>query len=124
MTPIIALEDVHKVYQTGGEPVHALRGVTFAIAPGEFVALVGASGSGKSTLMNILGCLDQPTRGEYRLDGIDVANLEEAALARIRSLRIGFVFQSFNLLSRTTAAENVALPLFYSGHGRGSGGRV
>src|SRR5947209_655392 len=98
MAPIIALEDVHKVYQTGGEPVHALRGVTFTIEPGEFVALVGASGSGKSTLMNVLGCLDQPTRGVYRFGGADVGRLSRADRARLRNRQLGFVFQGFNLL--------------------------
>ena len=121
---VIAVRDATKVYQLGDQEVHALRGISLTIERGEFVAIMGASGSGKSTLMNIIGCLDQPTAGEYLLDGIDVAGLDEPALARIRSLRIGFVFQSFNLLSRTSAAENVALPLFYSGQRTGGAARV
>ena len=111
----IEVENVSKVYQLGDQEIHALRGVSLRIERGEFVAIMGASGSGKSTLMNMIGCLDQPTSGKYLLEGTDVAGLDEPALARIRSLRIGFVFQSFNLLARTSAAENVALPLFYSG---------
>ena len=111
----IEVENVTKVYQLGDQEIHALRGVSIRIERGEFVAIMGASGSGKSTLMNMIGCLDQPTTGKYLLEGTDVAKLNEPDLARIRSLRIGFVFQSFNLLSRTSAAENVALPLFYSG---------
>jgi macrolide transport system ATP-binding/permease protein len=111
----IEVENVTKVYQVGDQEIHALRGVSLRIERGEFVAIMGASGSGKSTLMNMIGCLDQPTTGKYLLEGTDVAKLNEPDLAKIRSLRIGFVFQSFNLLARTSAAENVALPLFYSG---------
>jgi len=111
----IEVENVTKVYQVGDQEIHALRGVSLRIERGEFVAIMGASGSGKSTLMNMIGCLDQPTTGKYLLEGTDVAKLDEPELAKIRSLRIGFVFQSFNLLARTSAAENVALPLFYSG---------
>jgi len=112
--PVIEIRNVVKTYQLGDVEVRALRGVSLSVDQGEFIAIMGASGSGKSTLMNLLGCLDRPTSGQYVLDGIDIAGLDEPALAHIRSLRIGFVFQSFNLLARTSAAENVALPLFYS----------
>ncbi len=112
---VIEVRDLAKVYRIGDLEVHALRGVSLTIERGEFVAIMGASGSGKSTLMNILGCLDRPTGGRFLLEGRDVAEEDEPALAQIRSRRIGFVFQSFNLLARTSAAENVALPLFYSG---------
>ena len=112
---VISVSDLHKTYQLGELEVRALRGVTLTIERGEFVAIMGASGSGKSTLMNIIGCLDRPSAGRYLLEGVDVASLSEPDLARIRSRRIGFVFQSFNLLSRTSAIENVELPLFYSG---------
>ena len=112
--PIIVIREATKVYQLGDTQVHALAGVSLTIHRGEFVAIMGASGSGKSTLMNILGCLDRPTTGAYLLEGIDVARLDETALARIRGRRIGFVFQSFNLLARTSALENVELPLFYA----------
>jgi macrolide transport system ATP-binding/permease protein len=122
--PVIDVRDATKIYHLGDQEVRALRGVSLTIERGEFVAIMGASGSGKSTLMNIIGCLDQPTAGAYMLDGIDVAGLDEPALARIRSRRIGFVFQSFNLLARTSAAENVALPLFYSGQLTGSAAKV
>src|SRR5579863_4103294 len=112
---VISVSDLHKTYQLGDLEVRALRGVSLTIERGEFIAIMGASGSGKSTLMNIVGCLDRPTAGRYLLEGVDVASLNEPDLARIRSRRIGFVFQSFNLLSRTSALENVELPLFYSG---------
>ena len=112
--PVIRVEHVSRTYHVGDIDVHALRDVSVTVEPGEFVAIMGASGSGKSTLMSILGCLDRPTSGRYRFDGIDVAKLSEPELARIRSERLGFVFQSFNLLPRTSALENVALPLLYA----------
>jgi macrolide transport system ATP-binding/permease protein len=112
--PVLVVRSVTKTYRLGDIEVHALRGVSLTVNRGEFVAIMGASGSGKSTLMNILGCLDVPTLGEYLLEGVDVAKLNEPSLARIRGRRIGFVFQSFNLLPRTSAVENVELPLFYS----------
>jgi len=115
MQPVVKLEDVHKIYGNGAEiSVHAVRGVTIDIQKGEFVALMGASGSGKSTLMNILGCLDRPTRGHYLLDGVDVSNLDRSDRADFRNQKLGFVFQGFNLLARTTALENVELPMLYS----------
>jgi putative ABC transport system ATP-binding protein len=115
---MIAFEEISKTYSTGlGHVVHALKGVTFHILPREFVAIRGASGSGKSTLLNILGCLDQPTSGTYRLEGEDVSRYDDSRLSRIRNARIGFIFQSFNLLPRTTALENVELPMVYrDGH--------
>jgi putative ABC transport system ATP-binding protein len=110
----IRLENIHKTYDLGEIQVHALRGISMEIHPGEFVAVMGASGSGKSTLMNIIGCLDKPTRGQYYLDGKDVSGLSKNELAKIRSQKIGFVFQQFNLLSRTSALENVELPTIYA----------
>src|SRR6202049_2029047 len=114
MAALIELADVYKIYDMGAEKVHALNGIDLLIGRGEYVAIMGASGSGKSTLMNMLGCLDLPTSGNYFLEGEDVSKLDESQLATIRSQRIGFVFQNFNLLSRTSALENVELPLFYS----------
>ena len=114
-TPTIRLENVHKIYDLGEIQVAALRGVSLEIYPGEFVAVMGASGSGKSTLMNIIGCLDRPSRGKYFLDGKDVSGLTKDELAAIRSRKIGFVFQQFNLLPRTSALENVELPTIYAG---------
>src|SRR5436309_14833275 len=112
--PLIQLRDLWKVYHLGDVEVRALRGVSLDIRAGEFLAIVGASGSGKSTCMNLIGCLDQPTRGTYRLGNVDVATLSANERAAIRNRRIGFVFQNFNLLGRTTALENVALPMIYA----------
>ncbi len=113
MTAVVKIEDIHKTYDSGGVPVLAVRGVSLEIQRGEFVALMGASGSGKSTLMNLLGCLDRPTRGRYLLDATDVSQLDRNQLADIRNQKIGFVFQGFNLLARTTALENTELPMLY-----------
>ena len=113
----IQLNGIKKIYHIGGEELAALNGITPNIYKGEFAALMGPSGSGKSTLMNILGCLDRPTEGSYKLDGEEVAGLDDDALARTRNKKIGFVFQNFNLLSRISALENVALPLIYAGVG-------
>src|SRR5271157_820300 len=112
--PLIEVRGVRKIYQLGETEVHALRGVSVSIEAGDFVAIMGASGSGKSTFMNILGCLDKPTAGQYLLEGIDVSRLTKKELARIRNQKIGFVFQSFNLLGRTTALENTELRMLYS----------
>ncbi len=113
-TAVIAVEEVHKYYDLGETKVHALRGVDLKIEPGEFVAIMGSSGSGKSTFMNMLGCLDKPSNGRYILEGTDVSQLDKKALAAIRNKKLGFVFQGFNLLSRTTALENVELPTLYA----------
>jgi len=112
--PVIQLSHVHKVYYMGDVEVHALRGITLTVKKGEFVAIMGASGSGKSTTMNIIGCLDRPTKGTYILDGQDVSELSRDERADIRNQKIGFVFQGFNLLARTSALENVELPMLYS----------
>lgn len=116
-TPSIEVIDLKKTYYMGDQEVHALDGVSFAIHNGEMAAIIGSSGSGKSTLMNIIGCLDRPTSGKYILDGEDASQLSSNKLARIRNRKIGFVFQSFNLLSRMSALENVEVPLLYSGIG-------
>jgi putative ABC transport system ATP-binding protein len=114
MNPVIKLETLRKTYHTGEVDVHAVQGITLEILPGEFVAIMGASGSGKSTLMNLIGCLDRPTSGRFDLDGIDISTLDRNSLADIRNQKIGFVFQGFNLLSRTSALENVEMPMLYS----------
>ena len=115
MSALIECDDIWKIYRVGDVDVQALRGLSLSIRQGEFVAIMGSSGSGKSTLMNIIGCLDQPTKGRYQLDGIDVGQLRSDQLADIRNRQIGFVFQSFNLIPRTSALENAQLPLFYRG---------
>jgi putative ABC transport system ATP-binding protein len=115
MQPLIKIKDLGRKYIIGAETIHALKSVTLNINKGEFVALMGPSGSGKSTLMNLLGCLDTPTKGEYILNGINVSEMSESELATVRNKEIGFVFQTFNLLPRSTAQDNVALPLIYAG---------
>ncbi|MBS1530545.1 MAG: ABC transporter ATP-binding protein [Bacteroidetes bacterium] len=118
MEPLITIKDIGRKYVIGAETIHALKSVSLSINKGEFVALMGPSGSGKSTLMNILGCLDTPTKGEYILNGIDVSHMTDNQLADVRNSEIGFVFQTFNLLPRNTALDNVALPLVYAGVNR------
>jgi putative ABC transport system ATP-binding protein len=119
MSPVIAITDIHRVFIMGDQQFEALKGISFSVEAGEFVAIMGASGSGKSTCMNILGCLDRPTSGQYLLDGLDVGGMDPNQLAEIRNRKLGFVFQGFNLLARTSALENVELPLVYSGiHGK------
>jgi ABC-type lipoprotein export system ATPase subunit len=113
---VVSLREIRKIYHLGGEDIAAVDGVSLDIASGDFVAIMGASGSGKSTLLNILGCLDQPTSGAYVLDGEDVAQFNKNRLARVRNRRIGFVFQNFSLLARTSALENVEMPMYYGPH--------
>jgi putative ABC transport system ATP-binding protein len=119
MKPVIEVSELTKIYGSGDTAVHALRGVDLTVMPGEYVAIMGASGSGKSTLLNMLGCLDVPTSGEYALDGLPVSELNERQLSLLRNRKIGFIFQSFNLVPRTSALSNVELPLVYSGLRRG-----
>jgi putative ABC transport system ATP-binding protein len=114
MSAVVQLQDIHKTYDSGEVKVHAVRGVSLEIHRGDFIAVMGASGSGKSTMMNLIGCLDRPTSGTYLLDGVDVSGLDRDDLADIRNQKLGFVFQGFNLLSRTTALENVELPMLYA----------
>jgi putative ABC transport system ATP-binding protein len=114
MPNIIEIKNLHRNFQVGDETVHALRGVSFAIVPQEFVSIMGTSGSGKSTLLNILGCLDTPSQGDYIIDGTNVKDLKKSDLATLRNRKIGFVFQSYNLLPRTSALENVELPMLYN----------
>jgi putative ABC transport system ATP-binding protein len=115
MKPLIQLANLRKIYQVGNQTIHALRDVDLTIYEGEFVAIMGPSGSGKSTMMNVLGCLDRPTYGDHYLDGVEIMKANDFQLAHIRNEKIGFVFQSFNLLARTSAVENVELPMLYAG---------
>ena len=124
MPPVVQIKDIHKIYESGEVPVHAVRGVSLDIQRGEFIALMGASGSGKSTLMNMLGCLDRQTKGSYLLDGIDIDKLDRNELADLRNQKLGFVFQGFNLLARTTALENVELPMLYGRHRKASADEI
>ena len=114
---LISMRDIWKTYEMGSEQVHALHGVSFDIPKGEYIAIIGPSGSGKSTLMNLIGCLDTPSKGEYWLNGKNVSEMDDDELARIRNQEVGFVFQTFNLLARATALHNVELPLIYGGIG-------
>lgn len=114
MTSIIEIRDLRRVFTVGSETVHALKGISFSVNKGEFVSIMGTSGSGKSTLLNILGCLDRPTQGEYLIDDISVGDRSEDELSTVRNRKIGFIFQSYNLLSRTSALENIELPLLYN----------
>lgn len=114
MNKIIKITDLKRIFKVGNEDVHALNGVSFSIEEGEFVSIMGTSGSGKSTLLNILGCLDRPTSGDYQIDGVSVSNLSKKELSTLRNRKIGFIFQNYNLLARTTALENVELPLMYN----------
>jgi putative ABC transport system ATP-binding protein len=123
MSPVVQLKDIHKIYDSGEVQVHAVRGISLELQKGEFMAIMGASGSGKSTLMNTLGCLDRPTKGTYLLDNVDVGQLDRNQLADLRNEKLGFVFQGFNLLARTTALENVELPMLY-GRYRGSSAQL
>ena len=116
MPAVVQLKDIHKIYDSGEVKVHAVRGISLELQKGEFMAIMGASGSGKSTLMNTLGCLDRPTKGTYLLDNVDVGSLDRNQLADLRNEKLGFVFQGFNLLARTTALENVELPMLYGKH--------
>ncbi len=115
MTPIVQLDDVRRTYQMGGELVHALRGLTLSIQPGEYVAIMGPSGCGKSTLLNLLGCLDRPSSGRYLLGGDDISALNDDDLSSIRGRRLGFIFQSYNLIQQLNVLENIEVPLFYQG---------
>ena len=119
--PVIRVENATRTYHVGDIDVHALQGVSLSVERGEFIAIMGSSGSGKSTLMSLIGCLDQPSSGACYFEGLDVARLSEPELAAIRGERLGFVFQSFNLLARTSAIENVALPLFYASSNKADG---
>ena len=122
--PLIVTRELTKTYDTGSVEVHALKGVSFTLQEGEFVAVMGPSGSGKSTFLNLLGCLDHPTTGSYVLDGTDVSTMNDDQLAAVRSRSIGFVFQGYNLLARTSAAHNIELPLVYSGNAAATGRRT
>ena len=116
MEPVIRIRGLEKVYSLGGETVAALAGVDLDVAPGEYLAIMGSSGSGKSTLLNLLGCLDRPTRGSYHLGGDDVSKLDDDTLSRVRGKRLGFIFQSYNLIPQLTVIENIAVPLYYQGN--------